>query len=173
MMEELKNISITGRIGYGIMCLEEYLLTKYPNKDWSFILEKYWQITSLELWDIWMDEVIEIIPEYLFEFDDYESSDFEHLSYENYLKLKEIYKGVGDDANIILKKVYDLANSHAYSSIVGEGKESLEVLDDVIKYLVNNEVILPNIEKVKKFTIDKNNGWGVSYNGKILSKILK
>lgn len=75
-------------------CAEEYLISRYPQKDWKIVFDEYWKITNLELWDEWMEEVIEIIPEYLFEFNDYKSSGFEYLSEEKYNKLKALYKDI-------------------------------------------------------------------------------
>lgn len=114
LIEQFKNISLIGRIAYGIMCAEEYFIAKYPQKDWSIVFEKYWEVTKLDFWDNWIDEVMEYIPKYLFEFKDYKSSNFEYLTEEKYYKLVKLYQNVDNDVNIILKMVYHLANSHAY-----------------------------------------------------------
>ena len=97
-----EEVSFVGRIAYGIMCAEEYLTQQYPCKNWILVFESFWKITNLDLWDNWMDEVIEIIPQYLFEFNDYQSSDFEYLTSEKYNELKNLYNGTGSDVNSIL-----------------------------------------------------------------------
>ncbi len=88
---DFENISVTGRIAYGIMCAEEYLVYKYPDKDWIVVFKDFWEITNLELWDEWIDKTVEIIPEYLFEFNSYISSCFEYLTESKYNKLKKVY----------------------------------------------------------------------------------
>ena len=57
---DFENISVTGRIAYGIMCAEEYLVYKYPDKDWVVVFKAFWEITNLELWDEWIDKTVEI-----------------------------------------------------------------------------------------------------------------
>lgn len=167
-----EDVSIVGRIAYGIMCAETYLLNKYPDKNWTIVFEYFWKITNLELWDEWMDEVIEIIPEYLFEFEDYKSSEFEFLSEEKYNELKKIYANTNEDVNIILKMVYELANSHAYSSIKGKGKESLCQLQKIIVFLETEGIELPAVKGIQIHSFSERNGWGNSFDGSYLSKII-
>lgn len=50
-----------------------------------------------------MDEVIEMILQYLFKFQDYESSYIEYLPKENYFELNSIYEGIDNNVNHILK----------------------------------------------------------------------
>lgn len=168
-----ENISIVGRIAYGIMCAEEYLMHKYPNKDWKIIFKDFWKITNLELWDDWMEEIIEIIPEYLFEFNDYKSSDFEYLTEYKYNELKKVYDNTNDDVNIILKMVYELANSHAYSSINKNGEESLCQLEKITTFLENEGIALPETKDVQTHLFSEKKGWGNPFDGTNLSKILK
>lgn len=173
MIEKFKKISIIGRIAYGIMCAEEYLIVKYPKKSWNIVFEKYWEITNLRYWDEWMDEVIEYIPEYLFEFDNYETSDFEYLKEEKYNELKNLYKDISSDVNTILKMVWNLANSHAYTSISGYGKESVDNLNAIILFLKNSNIKLPDFTQIDNLLFSENKGWGIRFDGKYLSKTLK
>lgn len=168
-----ENISIVGRIAYGIMCAEEYLIHKYPDKDWMIVFRDFWEITGLELWDDWMYSVIEIIPECVFEFDDYASSDFEYLSEEKYNALKKVYENTNEDVNYVLKMVYDLANSHAYSSIKGNGEESLYRLEKIIDFIESNNIQAPDIKQVQSHLFSERNGWGNPFNGTKLSKTIK
>lgn len=168
-----ENVSIVGRIAYGIMCAEEYLIYKYPDKNWKLVTDDFWKITKLDLWDEWMEEVIEIIPEYLFEFKDYKTSNFEYLSEEKYNELKRVYDGTNDDVNTILKLVYDLANSHAYSSIKGKGNESLNQLEKIIQFLENRGVQIPKDREVQTSLFSERNGWGNPIDGESLSRMSK
>lgn len=168
-----ENVSIVGRVAYGIMCAEAYLIQKYPSKDWSIVFKDFWNITSLELWDEWMEEIIEIIPEYLFEFDSYILSDFDYLTEEKYNELKQLYDGTNGNVNTILNMLYDLANSHAYSSIQGNGRESLSRLKRIIVFLQTEGVQLPDAKQVQNFSFSEKNGWGNPFDGTKLSKVVK
>lgn len=168
-----ENISLTRRISYGIMCVAEYLLQEYPYKDWAIILEDFCKITDLELWDDWMDETIEIIPQYLFKFNNYKSSDFEFLTEDKYNTLKNLYGNINEDVNMLLKMVYDLANSHAYSSIKGKGEESLRQLREITTFLEEKGISLPDIEKVQTHLFSEKNGWRNPFDGTNLSKAVK
>lgn len=170
---DFENISVVGRIAYGIMCAEEYLIQKYPDKNWTIIFQDFWKITNLELWDNWMDEIIEIIPEYLFEFDDYHSSEFEFLTEAKYNELKKVFDNTNNDVNIILKMVYELANSHAYSSINKNGQESLLQLKKIIIFLEKEGINLPEMKEVQTHLFSERNGWGNPFDGTSLSKIMK
>ena len=172
-MNNFENVSVVGRVAYGIMCAEEYLIHKYQNKNWKIVFNDFWKITNLELWDEWMDEIIEIIPEYLFEFNDYMSSDFEFLTETKYDELKKIYDNTNDDVNIILKMVYELANSHAYSSISKNGKESLRQLEKIIIFLEDEGIAPPDTKDVQTHLFSERKGWGNPFDGTSLSKILK
>ena len=168
-----ENVSIVGRIAYAIMCAEEYLIQKYPNKDWTIVFKDFWEITSLDLWDDWLEKIIEIIPEYLFEFDSYMLSDFDYLSEEKYNELKELYDGTNENVNAILYMLYDLARNSAYSSIKGNGRESLSHLKRIIIFLQTEGVQLPDAKQVQNFSFSEKNGWGNSFDGTILSKVVK
>ena len=67
-MMQAKNfneISMNGRMAYLILCVERYVKTKYPDKDWSVLSQWMWDSTS-EYWDEWDSKFMEIIPEFLF-----------------------------------------------------------------------------------------------------------
>ena len=43
MTDELKNISLTGRLCYLFMCIEKFLVSCYPDRDWTPAAKKCWQ----------------------------------------------------------------------------------------------------------------------------------
>lgn len=67
-MDSLINISIRGRMAYGI-CLFERLLLHYKceKQDWTGLLEKLWMYTSMEYLDDWMYEFSEWLPDSILE----------------------------------------------------------------------------------------------------------
>lgn len=47
MEPELKNLSLMGRLCYLFMCIEKYLTQCYPERDWSIVAKRCWQLTNL------------------------------------------------------------------------------------------------------------------------------
>ena len=79
------NISIRGRVAYIILCFERYVIAKYPDADWTRVDDMMWKICDeSDYIDNSAYKYMEIIPEYLYEFSDYDSADFEYLSKEDY-----------------------------------------------------------------------------------------
>ncbi|MDE6318273.1 MAG: hypothetical protein K2M22_00880, partial [Lachnospiraceae bacterium] len=60
MTDELKNISLTGRLCYLFMCIEKYLVSVYPDRDWMPVAKKCWQWTSV-FWNEGCDEYDKIV----------------------------------------------------------------------------------------------------------------
>ena len=174
----MRTISMNGRMAYIILCIERYLLVKYPHKDWSKLSKIMWQATS-EPWDEWMDTFIEIIPQYLFEFDSYEEADFEELSENDYDYFVELFDGVsnglGDDSsdkvNFLLYSLKELEEVYCYTSIPGTGEESIDIVFKVCSVLVEDNVELPQISKIKFSSFSERDGWGDRFEGKNISLI--
>ena len=97
---------------------------------------------------------------------------YEYLTESKYNKLKKVYNNTNDDANIILKMVYELANSHVYSSISRNGRESICHLEKIINFLKNEEINLPDIKKIQIHLFSERNGWGNTLYGTGLSKVV-
>ena len=101
LSDKIKNISMNGRMAYAVMCVENYLVKIYPDKDWNILSKKMWASTA-EYWNDWYDQFIECIPEYLFEADTYGASEFEYLTEDEYAIFSTLYSGVHDDINELL-----------------------------------------------------------------------
>ncbi len=98
-MEFFKGISITGRLCYLFMCIERYLVSLYPDRDWTPVAERLWHWTET-YWDDAQDVSDQIIPEYLMEFDTYEETNrrcFDgELSEDLYKQMMALYDGITD-----------------------------------------------------------------------------
>ena len=75
MNNKLGAVSMNGRMAYVIMCVEAYLVNKYPDRDWSIISRKMWQATSMN-WADWPDMFSSVIPDVLLQYPEYSSEDF-------------------------------------------------------------------------------------------------
>lgn len=169
---------MTGRMAYTILCVEKYLLDKYPDKDWKELSSRMWKVTSVA-WDEWIDEFIEIIPQYLFEFDNFEESDFEELSKEDYDYFVKLYEGVSeglcddpsDKVNFLLNSLKELEEVYSYTSIPGKGEESIAIVSKVCTMLSEENIEIPDISLVEFSSFEDRNGWGKSFDGTSISLI--
>ncbi len=170
-ISDFDNISMNGRMAYAILCVETFLLAKYPNDDWTSLLKLMWKVTS-SLWDEWDTKYIEIIPEYLFEKSNYEDSDFEELSKEEYDHFSTLLCGKTDAINTLLLKIQDLYDVYCYSSIPGNGTEASQIVVDMVEILKENNITPPDISLVQFSHFSEKNGWGNSFDGEELSLVL-
>lgn len=67
---------LRGRIAYGIMCAENYVLAIHPERDWKSVFAELWRITGEVMWDDWADRVADLLPEYIHEGDPYDKDEF-------------------------------------------------------------------------------------------------
>lgn len=169
---QLKNVSLIGRIAYAILCAEKYVLTKYPSKNWSIVFEQFWKVSSCEALDKWSWVIMEYIPKYLFEFQNYESSDFEYIDKETYNQLKDLYDNVDDNLNQILLATREIEEEYAYSNIPEYGKISLEYIDEILSILKKADVEPPEISLVEFSKFNERDGWGEPFDGTKLSIVL-
>lgn len=169
---DFNNISITGRIAYSIMCAEKYAITKYPNKDWKRLFSWMWESTSSYL-DDWYYKIIEILPEYLYEFNNYEESNFEYLSQKDYTYFYHLLKDIDENMNDLLTIPTEIATIYAYTSIPGKGQESIKLVEKAITILKTNNIQPPDINEIEFCSFSEKNGWGEQFDGSKLSNILK
>lgn len=171
--EALKSISLRGRIVYAIMCAEKYASTKFPSNAWKLVFKPFWEICESETWDEWSDKVLEYIPEILLEFDSYESSDFDYLPKSEYEQIRKLFKTTNKNVNTILYNIRKIELAYSYSSISGIGKESLDIIEEIVKILEKEKIELPDPQRVAFSKFSEKNGWGEPFDGKGLSIILK
>ena len=58
-----KKLSLTGRFCYLFMCVETYLVTRFPERDWTPVAKRCWQWTE-DYWDKGWDIYSAVIPEF-------------------------------------------------------------------------------------------------------------
>lgn len=167
------NISIRGRIAYVILCFENYIKVKYSNVDMQPVLKKMWSVVdSSDYIDNSAYRYLEIVPECLFEKDHYSSDVFEKLTEDEYDRFTKLLNADDTDLNAIMMSVYDIAMEYAYTNITDHGKETYEYLDRVIGILKENNIPLPEIDRVSMSKFSESDGWGHCLNPKNISVIL-
>ncbi|SHL01669.1 hypothetical protein SAMN05720468_11191 [Fibrobacter sp. UWEL] len=123
------NISWRGRVAYAIMCLEQYLMTKEPDKDWTPLSRKLWTITDGKMFlDEWSDRIVDLLPECIFAFKDYASSDFTYLSEEEYNTFKNLYDGLDEDFAQLMENIHEMEEVYAYTVIDDNGENAQRFL---------------------------------------------
>lgn len=168
---DFNEISMNGRMAYLILCVELYVKTLYPDKDWSVLSKWMWGATS-EYWDEWDSKFMEIIPEFLYEFDSYKESDFECISEDEYDYFTSLFDGLSDEFNSMLLKLHELQQVYCYESIPGNGADASKIVVDACGILEANHIDLPNLEKVSFSRFSEKDGWGNDFDGTKLSIIL-
>jgi len=168
---DFDNISMNGRMAYAILCIEKYLISEYPNEDWSELSRIMWGATSM-YWDEWDDKFIEIIPQYLFEFKTYEEAAFEVITEEEYNSFVALLKDKSDIVNQLLMKLQELHEVYCYSSVPGSGKEASDIVLDVCSILEQAGIPLPDINIVSFSHFSEKDGWGNDFEGEPLSLVL-
>ncbi len=171
--KDFKNISMNGRLAYQLMCTESYLITKYPNKDFTELFKLFWQVTNGMYWDTFSDYVMDLEPSNMFEFKTYEEQQWLRLSKEEYDLLKPCIEGLDNGIDDLFETLKEQTFVYAYSVVPKNTKESIDIVFDTIKFLEKEHIPLPDIKKVEFSTIDQRDGWGDSFDGTKLSIVLK
>ena len=179
MDNRFNNISMNGRMAYVIMCVESYLKNSYPEKDWRLLSEAMWKATNMN-WGDWTDLYCGFIPDVIFQYSSYDENDLSSSYSEDvYKRLMSLYSGItegreddaSDELNFMINKPFELAMVYEGTGI-GNGEESVEIIQKAERILINHIIKLPDIEKISFSSINELNGWGNDFDGTYLSVIL-
>ena len=179
--EFFKSISMTGRLCYLFMCIEKYLVSVYPERDWTIVAERLWQWTE-RYWNEAQEESDQVIPEYLMEFSTYEKTNkrcFDgELSRDLYNKLMELYNGITngnseDEINQVLFTTVEWGTVCEGAGFAEADSPTIGYLEWMESILQNHSIELPDRELVVNMTKDQKDGWGDFCNCRHLSIILK
>ncbi|MDE6708038.1 MAG: hypothetical protein K2K06_08390 [Oscillospiraceae bacterium] len=167
LLEKLKNISIEGRMAFIIMCIESYLITQCPYKDWSPLSEQMWKVTN-SYWDEWLHDFIEIIPECVMT-----ETDTENTKYNTFKKLyKNLPPNILNDINALLNALEEMVELFVYTTAFMENA-SLDIIKEIVNnYLQKKRITIPDVNKVTFSKFEENDGLGKRFDGEYLSIIL-
>ena len=76
-----------------------------------------------------------------------------------------------DEVNYMLNKPFEMAMVYE-GTVIGDGKESLMIIEKAENVLKKNGIVLPDYTKVLFSSSDEHNGWGNDFDGRYLSIIL-
>lgn len=178
MENKLSNVSMNGRMAYTIMCVEAFLVARYPDRDWSIISREMWKSTN-EYWDDFYDTFCELLPEIFLTYDSYNEDLSKSISKEEYNTIKGLYAGItegkeddlSDEVNYILNKPYEMSMVYE-GTVIGNGKESFDIIEKTEEMLTKYNIALPDYTKVLFSSSNEKNGWGNHFDGRYLSIIL-
>lgn len=176
----LTELSLTGRMCYLFMCIERYLSGCYPNKDWSPVAKRCWQWTN-RYWNEGRDIYLPVVPEYLFEYDNYEKTNllnFEGiLSETDYLILKELFSDItkgnsNDEINQVLKLPIEFNDECECTDYCEADKPTLSILGKMEQFLSLHKIDCPDIGEIAYMSVNDKNGWGNFIESESLSIII-
>ena len=170
--KDFNNISMNGRLAYQLMCVERYLLKKYPDIDFKPIFEIFWQVTNGMYWDTFSEYVIDFEPNKFLEFEKFEDQGWCVITKDLYDTVKPIISKLGDDVDDLFETLKDQTFVYAYTVVPKNTSESIDIIFDAIEFLKKENIELPDIKQVEFSTIDQRNGWGNHFDGTKLSIIL-
>lgn len=178
MHHKLSNVSMLGRMAYTIMCVEAFLTSIYPDRNWSLVSAAMWQATSTN-WGEWPLMYSAYIPEVLLSYDHYDDDLAEVISKSEYCSLLSLYRGITegieddptDEVNYMLNLPHKMSMVYEGTSI-GDGTESLDIVDRAEDILHQHKIPVPDYHKVLFSSSKELHGWGNYFDGTPLSIIL-
>ena len=189
IIKEFYNITMTGRLCYIFMCMEKYLVTLYPERDWTPVAKRMWQWTEHwwdEAWDIYSIAV----PEFIMEFDTYEETkerEYEgNLEKDDYDEMTALFKGItdgkgNDELCKVLKFPIDFGNTCEGTCISGAEPNVTRLIEEIENILQKHHISLPDKSVLQHFVYEREKpvvwgekelGWGDFENTEYLSIIL-
>lgn len=172
-VKQFEDISLLGRISYAIMCAEAYLTTAHPDRNWRPLFSLLWSICDEDtFWDEWTSEVLEVVPEYLFEFPSFGESSFDYLDEEGYNIMKSLLVDHDAGTDTLLEGIVEMEEAYAYTEIAGIGEESLDILARIVEVLEDAGIPLPDPQVVAFSSFEECGGRGNSFDCRPLSIVL-
>ncbi len=169
-MEELKNISIRGRMAYLISSFENVLLHYNCNKEeWRWLLEKLWSYTKIQYIDDWMYELAEYMPNSILE-DTMENA--EYITEEEFKYLHRLYSNSNQEIHLFLKIIFECGTCELYSKLCDYSINTLKKIEQAVDIMKKNNVDLVDIKPFEKYSFNECSGWGNCFENNKLSKFI-
>ncbi|MDO4633901.1 MAG: hypothetical protein Q4B01_08610 [Eubacteriales bacterium] len=175
MNKIINTLSIRGRVTYLIMCFETYVTAKYPERNWAPVSDRMWKICDdSDYIDNSAYRYMEIVPEYLYEFDNYKDAEFDYLTEDEYKQFISIIPSGSQDPDleIIMHSIYNIAMECAYGSAIKYLPNTIPYIEAAEKCMKKASLPLPDLSRLAHLT-DPEHQWGEQFDGRYLSIILK
>ena len=143
-----ENISIGGRLAFGVSCLELlYKAWNVNNEKMDYFVETLWTFTKAEMLNEWDDNIRLLLP-----------NNDRTESYANKFGYEKLETNQQEILTNTIWNVMEIGQGNLYGEY--NSKYSLLPLLNVIETLEENGVNLPNITLFEKSKVDKSHGWG-------------
>lgn len=152
LTEQLKSISITGRMAYAITCLEISIRAEKLNQeDFQPLLDTLWSFTSTPDLGEWEELIMPFIPDLKAA-----NHDFDY----------EPYQSLSEPLLTCIDEIIEVGRGNLYAGVVTHSPATLESTLQVIRYMMANNHPLPLVENFQRspFTLQDQHGWGKRVN---------
>jgi hypothetical protein len=149
MTNDFNDISIRGRLAYGMTCLEKLVINLNADNPLlqTIVFPKIWEFTSTEDMGEWEQNIRDVDPVCVL--DDTADSD-----------LKALYNNLPNDIVSTIEDVIEIGIANIYGGTGDNSPMTLEPLNSVIKTMTKLKVPLPDLRTFKKSSFSEFQGWG-------------
>ncbi len=149
MTTEFNDISIRGRLAFGMTCLEKLVgsLNVEHSQLRTIVFPKIWEFTSTNDLGEWEQNIREVDPVCVL--DSKTESD-----------LKTLYNKLPKDIVSTIENVIEIGTANIYGRTGDNSPLTLEPLSAVINTIIKLNVPLPDINSFKKSSFSEFHGWG-------------
>ncbi len=165
-----EGVSLRGCIAYAIMCAERVALSTKPDAQWGWIFDEFWKITNVVNWEDWVDRVVDLIPGFIDELDEYDPAEFDWIDESQFQTLKELYANMPASFETALHGAFDIEEHYAYSSVTDGGLVARTFLSEILDALKNENIAEPDATLVA-FSKLNGNGFGEPFDAAALRTI--
>lgn len=175
----IDSLSLIGRMACILLCIEQFLITQYPGRDWTPLAEVLWRATSVN-WADWQDEYCCYLPFIILSYDRYVPENFSgQMDEELFHQIRALYAGItqgreddpGDPLCCLLSLPDQMAADYEGAPFDG-GVSADAFLCKAEEILTAHQVPLPDFERVAFSRVTERGGWGENFDGRFLSLIL-
>ncbi|MES2776855.1 MAG: hypothetical protein V4722_21945 [Bacteroidota bacterium] len=160
---EFRNVSIRGRMAFGIICFENALKHfDYDVEDWQMILRELWSFTEIEYIDEWLYSFAEYKASSILEDLSFSEKGFEKLTRSEYGILKKLYFNSDNLIQELTDLLFWLGTVEMYGQIVDNSPKTLEELQKIMNVMATNGIQLPQGSLFLKFSFTED-GWGKGF----------
>ncbi len=154
LTEQLKLVSITGRMAYAITCLEIIIRDRKLNQtDFQPLLNALWNFTSNPDLSDWEELIMLFIPNSQFRDKEQDFSIPQTLL---------LYQALPQALLACIDEIIEVGRGNLYAGVRTHSPATLESTLQVVRYMAANDHSLPAIENFQRspFTLQDQHGWG-------------
>ncbi len=159
MKDRLKEVSIRGRVAYGITCLEIYFAhLGLLNQPVVFkFLDTIWQFTSSNSLDEWEEAVMDYSPRFVEKAD---VSEVTLLTAEEFEQIRQLYDTLPSTLLEMIEEVIEIGRGNLYAGTTGYSEHTYTPTIHVIKLMQRKGLPLPALEPFEQSCFSESHGWG-------------